>query len=116
MKIPRRSRKRFGRYLERGIPLGNLQSLIPDDGDSSSALQEEHAASYQHDRELVAPVSGKTHISRLERNRNAARISREYQSDPNKRVMWALRSAAVFLELLAEAMWRWSDLLEKELE
>jgi hypothetical protein len=30
--------------------------------------------------------------------------------------MWALRSTAVFLELLAEAMWKWSDLLEKELK
>jgi hypothetical protein len=99
--------------LDRGIPPENLQSLILDE-DPFPFLQEDHVASRQHDQELVAPVSAKAHVRRLERNRDAASIKRKFQSNPRTRVMWALRSTAVFLELLAEAMWRWSDLLEMD--
>ncbi len=106
MKRPRRTHIRFERYLDEGIPLNRLQSLI---------LEEDHVGSYQHDSELVAPVSRKAH-QRLERNRNAARIERAKQSSSTKRVMWALRSTAVFLELLAEAMWKWSNLLDQSEE
>jgi len=104
MKLPRATHTRFERYLDEGIPLTKLQSLI---------LEEDHTASRQHDLNLVAPVSRKAH-QRLERNRNAAGIERAKQSRSTKRVMWALRSTAVFLELLAEAMWQWSNLLEGE--
>ena len=108
---PRSTLSRFKRYLDRGISSENLQSLVLDE-DPSPVLQEDHVACRQHDQELVAPVSAKAHVRRLERNRDAACISRKFQTNPLKRVMWALRSTAVFLELLAEAMWRWSDLLE----
>jgi len=114
MKRPSRRQKRFKRYQDRGIPPEKLQSLIPDE-DPRSDLQEDHVASRQHDRDLVAPVSRQAHVSRLERNRNTACVNRKYQSNPVKRVMWALRSTAVFLELLAEALWRWADILEKSL-
>ena len=113
MKPPPWQQKRFKRYLERGIPFEKLQSLILDDDPQD--FQEDHVASRQHDRELVAPVSRKAHVPRLERNREAACINRKYQLDPIQRVMWALRSTAVFLELLAEAMWRWSNDLETTL-
>jgi hypothetical protein len=99
MKVPRCLK--FQRYIEHGISPEKLQSL----------LEEDHVASRQHDSELVAPVSKLAH-ERVERNRWAAGIDRKRQSDPQKRVMWALRSTAVFLELLAEAMWHWSELLE----
>lgn len=115
MKRPPRWQKRFKRYLERGIPPDKLQSLILDE-DPPLDLEEDHVASRQHDRELVAPVTRNAHVPRLERNRDAACINRKYQSNSVKRVMWALRSTAVFLELLAEAMWRWSDSLERSLE
>jgi hypothetical protein len=101
MKVFRRVK--FQRYIEHGIPLEKLQSL----------LEEDHVASRQHDSELVAPVSKLAH-ERVERNRWAAGIDRKRQSNPLKQVMWALRSTAVFLQLLAEAMWGWSNLLEKK--
>jgi hypothetical protein len=104
MKISRTPYLRFKRYMDKGIPLSKLQSLI---------LEEDHTASRQHDLDLVAPVSRKAH-QRLERNRNAARIERAKQSNSTRRVMWALRSTAVFLELLAEALWRWSEELQSE--
>jgi hypothetical protein len=113
MRPPPRQQKRFKRYLERGIPFEKLQSLILDDDPPD--LQEDHVASRQHDRDLVAPVSRKAHVPRLERNRDASRINRQNQPDPVERVMWSLRSTAVFLELLAEAMWRWSNDLETTL-
>lgn len=113
MNPPRQKRQRFRRYLERGIQPENLQSLVFDEN-PSPILQEEHVGSREHDAELIAPVSRKVHVPRLERNRDAARINRKHQSSSEKRVMWALRSTAVFLELLAEAMWRWSDLLERK--
>ena len=108
---PRSKLARLRRYLDRGIPPEHLQSLILDE-DPSPVLQEDHVAGRQHDQELVAPVSTKAHLRRLERNRHAARINRKFQTNPLEWVKWALRSTAVFLELLAEAMWRWSDLLE----
>ena len=113
MKRPSRRQKQFKRYQDRGILPEKLQSLILDEAPPSN-LQEDHVASRQHDRELIAPASPKGH-QRLERNRDAACINRKYQSNPVKRVMWALRSTAVFLELLAEAMWRWADDLEESL-
>jgi hypothetical protein len=112
VKLRANQQVRFKKYVERGIPLESLQSLVFDES-PFPILQEDHVASRQHDSELVAPVSCKVHVPRLERNRDAAGINRKHESSRIKRVMWALRSTAVFLELLAEAMWRWSDLLER---
>lgn len=113
MKLPRRRHKRFQRYLERGIQVGDLQSLILDE-DASSILQEDHVASHQHDSDFVAPVSVKAH-QRLERNRTAAGVSRKHEKNVIKRTIQRLKSSAVFDELQAEAKWRWAEDLERDL-
>ncbi|HZR63961.1 MAG TPA: hypothetical protein VFA85_02380 [Terriglobales bacterium] len=110
MKPARRKNKRLERYLERGIKPPDLQSLVLDD-DPLSGLQEDHVASRQHDSKLVAPVTPKAH-QRLERNRNAAGVSRKYEKNLVKRTIQRLRSSAVFDELQAEAKWRWAEDLE----
>jgi len=113
MKRPPLQQKRFKRYLERGIPIEDIQSLILED-DPPSDLQEDHVASRQHDRDLVAPVSRNAH-QRLERNRRAAGVRRQRETSLVKRTIQRLRSSAVFKELEAEAMTRWADDLEKHL-
>lgn len=76
----------------RGIPPENLQSLIPDE-DPSPDLQEDHVASRQHDQELVAPVSAKAHVRRLERNRDSAGIKRKFQSTQARHVGLTVHSS-----------------------
>ena len=110
MKLPRSQRRRFKRYLQRGIQPGDLQSLILDE-DVPSILQEDHVASRQHDSEFIAPVSVRAH-QRLERNRTAAGIRRKYEKNVVKKTVQRLKSSAVFHELQAEANWRWAEDLE----
>jgi hypothetical protein len=114
MKGPSRQQKRFKQYNDRGVPIEDLQSLILDD-DPPSDLQEDHVASRQHDRDLIAPVSYKAH-QRVERNRRAAGVRRQREKSLVKRTIQRLRSSAVFKELEAEAMARWADDLEKHLQ
>lgn len=110
MNLPPPTRRRFKRYIERGLKPHELQSLIPSE-DDRPILEEDHVASRQHDPELVAPVCKKGH-RRLERNRDAAKVSRKYEPNVVKRTIQRLKSSAVFKELEAEAMWRWAEDLE----
>ena len=97
------------RYRDKGVV--NPPSLL---GDFESVdIEEEHAAGRKHDANLVAPVSHNDQL-RVTRNREAAQVSGRFEKDRTKRVILALKSLSVFLELLSEAVWKWALILEEE--
>jgi len=45
--------------------------------------------------------------------RRQADIRMGYESNPVKRVAIALKATSVFLQVLADALWRWAELLDR---
>ena len=70
----------------------------------------DHSAGRNHDSELTFEMC-RVHHSDVTESRRQADVSMRYESDPVKRVALALRATSVFLQALADALWRWSELL-----
>jgi hypothetical protein len=75
-------------------------------------IELDHSAGRNHDSSLTFPLCQKHHADVTE-NRRQADVSMIYQSNPIERVKHALQATSIFLEMLAKAMWRWSDLLDE---
>jgi hypothetical protein len=70
-------------------------------------IESEHVAGRNHDPLLTFPICQKHHDQLTEARRDAG-LSMRYESNPGKRRNLALRSTAIFLRMLADALWRWS--------
>ncbi len=74
-------------------------------------LERHHVAGRNHDGELVAPLCQACHAQVTENSRRAD-IDMRYEPNSAERVRKALKATAVFLRMLAEALWRWAELLK----
>jgi hypothetical protein len=76
----------------------------------------EHTAGRNHDFLLTFPDICQKHHDELTETRRDAGISMIYERNRVKRVALALKSVSVFLQKLAEAMWRWGTWLDSEVQ
>jgi hypothetical protein len=73
-------------------------------------IENHHVAGERHDRELTAPLCLACHALVTEKLRQAD-VDMRFTPDAVERVRRALKGTAVFLRMLAEALWRWAELL-----
>jgi len=73
-------------------------------------IQEHHVAGRNHDTELITPLCTPCHDQVTENLRRAG-VDMRYTWNSAERVRRALRATAVFLRMLAEALWRWAESL-----
>jgi len=76
-------------------------------------IEMDHVAGEEHDSLLKFPLCQKHH-DEVTDGRRDAEISMEYEPDPIKRVALALKATSVFLHMLADALWRWAELLSAQ--
>jgi hypothetical protein len=74
-------------------------------------LEQHHVAGRNHDGEFVAPLCRACHAQVTE-NLRRADVDMRYESNSVERVGQALKATAVFLHMLAEALWRWAEWLK----
>jgi hypothetical protein len=79
-------------------------------GRTGVPIELDHTAGRNHDPDLMTPLCRSCHASVTEQRRRAGADMRR-QPNSKKRVKYALKAASVFLRMLADAMWRWADLL-----
>jgi len=75
-------------------------------------IEQHHVAGRNHDPELTVPLCQSCHAQATEMQLRAG-IEMRSASDSVERVRRALKGTAVFLWMLAEAMWRWADSLNQ---
>jgi hypothetical protein len=73
-------------------------------------IEDHHVAGREHDPELTAPLCQACHAQVTE-NLRRADVDMRFTPDSVERVRRALKATAVFLRMLAEALWRWAELL-----
>ncbi len=76
-------------------------------------IQLDHSAGQNHDDFLKAPLCVPCHAMVTEFRRRADADPRNQQRSV-MRVKYALKSTAVFLSMLADAMFRWAELLSEQ--
>lgn len=77
-------------------------------------IEKHHVAGRNHDAELTAPLCSQCHAHVTE-NLRRADLDMRYTRDSVERVRRALKATAVFLQMLADALWRWAEsLLESD--
>lgn len=77
-------------------------------------IQEHHVAGRNHDPELTAPLCTPCH-DRVTEDLRCADVDMRRTKNAVERVRRALQATAVFLRMLAEALWRWAEsLLESD--
>lgn len=79
-------------------------------------IEKHHVAGRNHDPELMVPLCTACH-DQVTENLRRADVDMRRTPDSVKRVRSALEATAVFLAMLADALWRWAEsLLESESE
>jgi len=73
-------------------------------------VEKHHVAGRNHDPELIAPLCSGCHAQATESLRRGS-VDMRYTRDSVERVQRALKATAVFLTMLAEALWRWAESL-----
>jgi hypothetical protein len=73
-------------------------------------IEEHHVAGRNHDAELTVPLCQACHALVTE-NLRQADVDMRSTPDSVERVRRSLRATAVFLRMLAEALWRWAESL-----
>lgn len=73
-------------------------------------IEQHHVAGRNHDPEFTAPLCRACHALATEHLRRAD-VDMRYENDPVERVRKALKATAVFLQMLAEALWHWAEVL-----
>jgi hypothetical protein len=81
-------------------------------GRTGVLIQLDHSAGQNHDDFLKAPLCVPCHAMVTELRRRADADPRSQRTSV-ARVKYALKSTGVFLNLLAEAMFRWANLLSE---
>ncbi len=74
-------------------------------------LEQHHVAGRNHDPEFVARLCQACHAQVTEGLRRAD-VDMRYTKSSTERVRNALKATAVFLHMLAEALWRWAEWLK----
>lgn len=77
-----------------------------------TTIEKHHVAGRNHDPELVAPLCQACHAQITESLRRA-QVDMRYEANSIARIEKALRATAVFLRMLAEALWRWAESLKR---
>jgi hypothetical protein len=73
-------------------------------------IEKHHVAGRNHDPELTAPLCLACHAQVTENLRQGG-VDMRYTRDSVERVQRALKATAVFLAMLAKALWRWAESL-----
>jgi hypothetical protein len=73
-------------------------------------IENHHVAGERHDRALTVPLCQACHAQTTE-NLRRADVDMRFTPDSVERVRRALKATAVFLRMLAEALWRWAEML-----
>ncbi len=81
-------------------------------GRTGILIELDHTAGQNHDEFLKAPLCIPCHAMVTEFRRRADAEMRR-APDSTQRVKSALKATAVFLKMLADAMFRWADLLSE---
>jgi CRISPR/Cas system-associated protein Cas10 (large subunit of type III CRISPR-Cas system) len=76
-------------------------------------IEKHHVAGRRHDPDLTTPLCLSCHAQVTEGLRRAD-VDMRYTPDRVERVRRAMKAAAVFLRMLAEALWRWAESLGGE--
>lgn len=77
-------------------------------------IEKHHVAGRNHDPELTVPLCTACH-GQITENLRRADVNMQSTRDSVERVRRALKATAVFLPMLADALWRWAEsLLESE--
>jgi hypothetical protein len=74
----------------------------------SLGIEQHHVAGKNHDPPLKASLCQACHALATE-NLRRADVDMRYETDSVQRVRKALKATAVFLHMLAEALWRWAE-------
>jgi hypothetical protein len=81
-------------------------------GRTGVLIELDHTSGQNHDEFLKAPLCVPCHALVTEFRRRADADMR-LQPNARQRVKYALKATAVFLSMLADAMFRWADLLSE---
>ena len=73
-------------------------------------IEQHHVAGKNHDPPLTTPLCQACHALATE-NLRRADVDMRYEPHSVERVRKALKATAVFLRMLAEALWRWAETL-----
>ena len=73
-------------------------------------IEQHHVAGKNHDPPLTAPLCPACHALVTE-NLRRSDVDMRYEPNSVERVAKALKGTAVFLRMLAEALWRWAESL-----
>src|SRR5438876_7879073 len=75
-------------------------------------IEQHHVAGRNHDPPLTAPLCQACHALATE-NLRRADVDMRHEAHTVERVRKALEATAVFLRMLAEALWRWAESLRR---
>jgi hypothetical protein len=75
-------------------------------------IEKHHVAGRNHDPELNAPLCVACH-ARVTEDLRRGDVDMRYTRDSVERVRIALKATAVFMRMLAEALWRWAECLRE---
>lgn len=78
----------------------------------TTRIEQHHVAGKNHDPPLTTPLCQACHAVATE-NLRRADVSMRYEANRVERVRKALEATAVFLTMLAEALWRWAESLSR---
>ena len=73
-------------------------------------IEQHHVAGRNHDSKFTAPLCQFCH-ARATENLRRADVDMRYAPESGERLRRALKATAVFLRMLAEALWRWAESL-----
>jgi hypothetical protein len=73
-------------------------------------IEQHHTAGRRHDLELTVPLCRACHAQATE-NLRRGNVDMRRATNSVERVRRALKATAIFLWMLAEAMWRWAEWL-----
>jgi hypothetical protein len=75
-------------------------------------IEKHHVAGRNQDREFTVPLCQACHAQATEMLQRAD-VDMRYTPNSIERVRRALKATAVFLSMLAEALWRWAESLDR---
>jgi ribosomal protein L34E len=75
-------------------------------------IEMHHVAGRKHDPDFTIPLCQSCHAQATEILRRAG-VDMRHASNSVERVRRALKATAVFLRMLAEALWRWAESLDQ---
>jgi hypothetical protein len=75
-------------------------------------IEKHHVAGRNHDPELSAPLCAAC-LARVTEDLRLGNVNMRYTRDSIERARRAFKATAVFMRMLAEAMWRWAECLRE---